>query len=122
MNIVHKCNSILITWYHFHSSDILLVGYYLETYLLNLLIKFHVIGKSKCLPFQRRDIYCNRLLLSEDTRFEYGYIGHKSNLTQFKITVLNKSIIIQGTQSVIPISSYFHIVIESGSAIRKMCR
>ena len=39
-----------------------------------------MIGKSKCLPFQRHVINCNRSLLSEDTAL-LMWLGHKSNLT-----------------------------------------
>ena len=47
----------------------------------------HMIGKPKCLPFQRHVIHCNRLLLNGDTAL-WIWLGHKSNLTKFNIFTL----------------------------------
>ena len=49
-----------------------------------LSIKFHIIGKPMCLPFQWHLIHYNWLLSSEDTTF-WIWLGHRPNVPTFNI-------------------------------------
>ena len=90
VTLVHLGPNGLSEWKLRHQKKWENFVYFMKTWWY-LRIKFYIIGKSMCLPFQQHLIHYNRLLLNEGMAL-WIWLGHKSNVPKFNNVSVDQSI------------------------------